>query len=52
MDTNHNLSEEVLPQIKELTEDEENILEKNIVWIFGARRSGNTWLGEKLLYNN
>ena len=34
---------------KELTSDEENILEKNLVWIYGSARSGTTWLGTELL---
>jgi len=42
----------VLPKIEELTIQEENELEKNIVWIFGGRRSGTTWLGKQLLSHN
>jgi len=34
-----------------LTSDEENILEKNMVWIFGMHRSGTTWLAKKLLFH-
>ena len=37
----------------ELSEEQENILERNLVWIFGANRSGTTWLGRQLqLANN
>jgi len=32
-----------------LSEKEENILEKNLVWVFGFRRSGTTWLASELL---
>ena len=32
----------------ELTESEEDILEKNIVWILGSPRSGTTWLANEL----
>jgi len=35
--------------IKELSNEEELILEKNLVWIFAYRRSGTTWLGLELL---
>lgn len=34
---------------EELSPDEENQLEKNLVWIFASRRSGTTWLGRDLL---
>ena len=30
--------------ITELTPEQELILEKNITWLFGAARSGTTWL--------
>jgi len=43
---------DVLPRIKEISEEEENVLERNIVWIFGSRRSGTTWLGKQLLSYN
>jgi len=32
-----------------LSDKEESILEKNLVWIFGTRRSGTTWLATELL---
>lgn len=32
----------------QLTSEQELILEKNIVWIFGSRRSGTTWLRDML----
>jgi len=38
-----------LPRLKELSFEEENLLEKNLVWIFASRRSGTTWLGRDLL---
>ncbi len=34
---------------KQLTENEEDTLEKKITWIFGTVRSGTTWLGTELL---
>jgi len=34
---------------KPLTENEENILESKLVWIFGSPRSGSTWLAIDLL---
>jgi len=43
--------EEILPRIQELTTDEESILEKNIVWVFGVRRSGTTWLRDLLSHD-
>jgi len=38
-----------LPLNKVLTYDEENKLEEKLVWIFGAPRSGTSWLGTQLL---
>lgn len=35
--------------VKELNKEEELNLEKNIVWVFGSRRSGTTWLAKQLL---
>jgi len=32
-----------------LSDDNESVFEKNLVWIFSDRRSGTTWLGEELL---
>ena len=34
-----------------LTEEQENVLEKNMIWIFGSPRSGTTWL-RKLMSAN
>jgi len=34
-----------------LSNEEELTLEKNLIWIFGANRSGTTWLS-RLLYSN
>src|SRR5581483_485097 len=39
----------ILPVEKELTSEEENKLEQNLVWIFALPRSGTTWLGTQLL---
>ena len=36
---------------KALTKEEEGILEKKMVWIFGSPRSGSTWLATQLLKN-
>jgi len=38
-----------LPRLRELSDDEESALEKNLVWIFAAPRSGTSWLGPQLL---
>jgi len=38
--------------ISELSNDQEQTLEKNLVWIFGSPRSGTTWLGKNLLSYN
>jgi len=38
-----------VPRPKELTAEEESILEHNIVWIFGSPRSGTSWLATELL---
>jgi hypothetical protein len=35
--------------IHQLSDEEELILEKNLVWIFGSPRSGTTWLAHDLL---
>lgn len=43
---------EILPKVNELTLQDENSIEQNIVWLFGSRRSGTTWLGEQLLSYN
>ena len=32
-----------------LTEEHEDVLEKNLVWLVGSPRSGSTWLGTQLL---
>jgi len=42
----NNLGVESIPL---LTDDEEQKLEKNLVWIFAAPRSGTTWLAIELL---
>jgi len=43
--------DEIFPRVQELTAKQEDILEKNIVWIFGSRRSGTTWLRDLLAFN-
>jgi len=35
-----------------LTEEDEEILEKNLVWVFASRRSGTSWLAKELLSHN
>jgi len=44
-----NIEKFEVPKLQELTSEEENILEKNTVWIFSPPRSGTTWLGSQLL---
>lgn len=44
----NNCDSEILPRVSQLTSEQELILEKNIVWIFGSRRSGTTWLRDML----
>jgi len=39
----------LIPFQKELTKEEEDQLEKNLVWIIGPPRSGTSWFGTKLL---
>lgn len=38
-----------VPILPSLTPEQENLLEKKIVWIFSEGRSGSTWLGRQLL---
>ncbi len=38
--------------MENLSKEEELILEKNLVWIFGSHRSGTSWLAGKLLRHN
>jgi len=42
----------IIPRLKELSTEEEEILEKNLVWVIGTARSGTTWLGTQLLSHN
>jgi hypothetical protein len=42
----------ILSQAQELTTQQEIVLEKNMVWLFGSRRSGTSWLGNQLLSLN
>jgi len=39
----------IVQKVRELTIEQENELEKNLVWIFASPRSGTTWLGARLL---
>ena len=39
-------------KIHELTLEEENQLEKNLIWVFASPRSGTQWLGTQLLEHN
>jgi len=39
----------IVQKVKELTIEQENELEKNLIWIFASPRSGTTWLGARLL---
>jgi|GEM_PF-615512 len=48
-DSFDDLNDFKVPPLPPLTEDEENVLEKKIVWIIGSPRSGTTWLGTQLL---
>jgi len=52
MDEKSKSNNKILPRVNELTLEDENFLEQNIVWLFGSRRSGTTWLGEQLLSFN
>ena len=36
-------------EINELTKEQESILEKNLVWLFGSTRGGTSWVGLQLL---
>jgi len=45
------LLEKIFSSNKQLTEEEEDILEKKIVWILSSPRSGTTWLAQRLLRN-
>jgi hypothetical protein len=47
-----NVNDFIATRTYELTFDEELMLEKNIVWVFGFYRSGTTWLGTQLLSYN
>ena len=38
-----------LPKLDDLSAGEEDIFEKNLIWIFGSARSGTSWLGTQLL---
>jgi len=43
------LLEKKFASAKQLTQEEEDTLEKKMTWIFGTVRSGTTWLGTELL---
>lgn len=38
-----------VPVLPLLSQKDEDVLEQKLVWIFGAPRSGNTWLAQRLL---
>jgi len=38
--------------MRNLSTEEESILEKNLVWVFGSHRSGTSWLAKNLLKHN
>jgi len=38
----------ILPRPKELSSEQESILESNIIWLFASARSGTSWLGKML----
>jgi len=42
----------ILPKPKELSVEEEDCLEKNLVWLFSYARSGTSWLAGQLLSYN
>jgi len=44
-----NLNDFMINNYRELTSEEELILEKNLVWIFASNRSGTTWMARGLL---
>jgi len=44
-----NLEKFQVPKLPPLTVEQEDILEKKTVWLFGPPRSGTTWLGSQLL---
>jgi len=41
-----------IPRPRELSEEEEDRVEKNIVWVLGSPRGGTTWVGTQLLSYN
>lgn len=43
------ISKYTIPPFPPLSSEEENILEKRMVWLFSPPRSGTTWLGTQLL---
>lgn len=43
------INEYEIPQLPPLSSQEEDTLEKKMVWIFSPPRSGTTWLGDRLL---
>lgn len=47
-----NVNDCAFPRPEELTKEQELVLERNVVWVFGSARSGTTWLGKELLSYN
>ncbi len=41
-----------IPRLNEVSDEQEKIIEKNLVWVFSIGRSGSTWLGKQLLSHN
>jgi len=48
----HTINDYSLPKLDDLSSEDEEILEKNLVWVFGFPRSGTTWLALQLLSHN
>lgn len=46
---NLKVGELIPPETPKLSDDDENRLESNLIWIFGTYRSGTTWLAKELL---
>jgi len=52
LDIELKLENKQIPNSLKLSDEQELLLEENIVWLFGPRRSGTTWLGKQLLSHN
>ena len=49
VDNFNSVNDYVFPRKKELTPEQEDQLEQNLVWIFASPRSGTQWIGTQLL---